>query len=274
MFRSAKPIGLAAAVGLAVLGVIQSPAHGQVRFARAPRLPQFQGPANAGNPIIGLSPFFRVAPGLSLAQAAFNTTVMGGAFQNFPAYALPYASPYALGYSPFNNPGVPPPGFPWSYLPNNPFIYPYVFGNPYGGATMSSAGYGGGSPGFPGGGYGGGQNGAYSNPYGSYYGPYQGYLSGAADVIRGQSNYMVSAQQANLVKEQVQRERVENRRRVLDEWLYEREKTPTAEDDRARTRKLEEHRARNDPPATETYAGKSLNDLLDHLKKLPANALP
>ena len=31
---------------------------------------------------------------------------MGGAFQNFPAYALPYASPYALGYSPFNNRGV------------------------------------------------------------------------------------------------------------------------------------------------------------------------
>ena len=93
MFTYAKRIGLGLTVGLAALGATLPAAHGQTRFANPPRLPGFTGPANAGNPIIGLSPFFRVAPGLSLAQAAFNTTVMGQAFQNFPAAALPYASP-------------------------------------------------------------------------------------------------------------------------------------------------------------------------------------
>src|SRR5690349_20943372 len=148
MFSKAKQIGLASMVGLAALGLPMPVAHGQVH-ARPPQLPRFQGPANAGSPLIGIAPFFRVAPGLSLAQASFNTTVMGRAFQNFPAAALPYASPYALGYSPFANPGVPPPGFANSYLPNNLYLSasPYGFGSPYGGASLSSTG-GGGSPGY------------------------------------------------------------------------------------------------------------------------------
>ena len=55
MFANPRRIGLALVVGLAALWALSPAAHGQVRFARPPRLPQFQGPANAGDPIVGIS---------------------------------------------------------------------------------------------------------------------------------------------------------------------------------------------------------------------------
>lgn len=160
----------------------------------------------------------------------------------------------------------------------NPYgnVNPYVLNNTLGAAAaMSSAaslpGYGasiGSSP------YGGG------NPYGGgfpYYptfmDPNYGYLSGAGQVINAQSTFMKSVQESNILKEQVKREKIENRRRVFEEWLYERERMPTAQDNRERNQKLEYRRA-IDPPITELYSAKSLNDLMDHLKKLPANSLP
>src|SRR5262249_53309293 len=70
-------------------------------------------------------------------------------------------------------------------------------------------------------------------PYypGYYYDPYAGYLSGAADVINAQGQFMVSTQQAYLQREQVRQARLDNRRRAFDEYLYERERRPTQEDE-------------------------------------------
>jgi hypothetical protein len=102
-----------------------------------------------------------------------------------------------------------------------------------------------------------------TNPYWPQYnGPYGGYLSGAADVINAQGQMMVSQQQAFLMREQVRQASIETRRKNLDEYLYERAVTPTTEDERERYRLEQLRRSRNDPPLTEIWSGKALNDLL------------
>jgi hypothetical protein len=105
------------------------------------------------------------------------------------------------------------------------------------------------------------------SPYGyypgyGYYDPYGGYLSGAADVINAQGQFMMSTQQAYFQREQVRQARLDNRRRAFDEYLYERERRPTLEDERERARLENLRRSRNDPPLTEIWSGKALNDLL------------
>src|SRR5437868_3872820 len=52
--------------------------------------------------------------------------------------------------------------------------------------------------------------------------------------------------------------------------LYEREKTPSAEDERQKSQRERLERRRNNPPLTEIWSGQALNDLLDDLQKLPA----
>jgi hypothetical protein len=263
MFRLSQWVGVLALAGWMLGGVSSAVAQAQRRGRVLPQTP-FGGPANFNEMLPGIAPFFRVAPGLNLSQAAYNTTVMGRAFQNFPAYAMPYAAPYAIGYSPFSNPGVAYPGTatnPYLNAFANNLLYsnPYLYGGGYGGASMSSMGYSPYSSGGIGGGYGG---------YGYYQDPFNGYLTGAAGVIQGQGSYMVSAQQANLLKQQVQREKIENRKRVIDEWLYERAVLPTAEDLREEVLRAEVRRAQNDPPWTEKLSAKSLNDLLADLQRL------
>jgi hypothetical protein len=142
--------------------------------------------------------------------------------------------------------------------PVNPFLAganPYA--SLYANAAASSA-YG--SP------YGGGYGG-YGYPY--YYDPYGGYLHGAADVINSQGRLMVNQQQAYQMREQVRQDMVATRRKVFDEYLYEREKTPTQEEERERYMKQQLARSRNNPPLTEIWSGKALNDLLADLQKLP-----
>ena len=202
----------------------------------------------AGVPISGASagmfPYYRVAPGLNLQQAAYNTIVSGAAYAQFPPYALGYAPPYALGYSPFGNPGVAAPGTAQAiansaalnpnlaYLAISPAAYanPYSpLGNSYGaGSSYFGSGGAGSVPAYDGG-Y--GQGSGYSgNPYSSYgrsSDPFSGYLRGAAGVLGAQGQFKVSMRQADLLKEQRVRERIENRKRLFDEYLYEKKHTPT-----------------------------------------------
>lgn len=113
----------------------------------------------------------------------------------------------------------------------------------------------------------------YNPPY--YYGyqnSYNGYLTGAASVISSQSQFMISKQQQNLMIEQVRQAKLDTRRKALDEWLYEREKMPTPEQERERARLMERDRSRNDPPVTEIMSAKALNDLLIDLQKLRAKS--
>ncbi len=191
----------------------------------------------------GQSPFFQVRPGLTLQQHAFNIATMGR--------ALSFVPPYALGINPFPQVAIGGPGF--SAL--TPF-------SPYGGTgTLTTNPY---------------ATSSFGSAYGySYYDPYgfNGYLRGGAEVINAQGRFMVSQQQANLTNEQVRAERIANRRRVFDEYLYEREKTPTLEQERERSRLQERDRSRNDPPVTEIWSGKALNDLLLDLQKLQVKAV-
>jgi hypothetical protein len=109
-------------------------------------------------------------------------------------------------------------------------------------------------------------------PYNPYAAPsiYPNYLSGAADVIDSQGQMMMSQQQAFLTKEQVRSAKIDNRRKALDESLYERAVTPTTEDDRERQRIENVRRSRNDPPLTEIWSARALNDLLGAIQKQQA----
>jgi hypothetical protein len=110
-----------------------------------------------------------------------------------------------------------------------------------------------------------------SNGYGQYsYDPFSGYLHGSADVINAQGKFMTNQQQAFEMREQVRQETIVTRRKVFDEYLYEREKAPTAEDDRARYVSQQLSRSRNNPPTAEITSGKALNDLLADLRKVLA----
>ena len=68
-------------------------------------------------------------------------------------------------------------------------------------------------------------------------------------------------------------EKIRNRNRVLNEWLYERERTPTAQDERERTQRVELRRSANDPPAGEIASAKALNDLLADAQRLHARGV-
>lgn len=111
--------------------------------------------------------------------------------------------------------------------------------------------------------------GGYPYPYygGMYYqDPYNGYLTGAASVINSQSQFMVSKQQQNLMIQQVDQAKMDTKKKALDTWLYERQMTPTNEEERQRDQQQQVMRALNNPPLTEILSGKSLNDLMPDIQ--------
>jgi hypothetical protein len=119
------------------------------------------------------------------------------------------------------------------------------------------------------------------NPYAVYgpsyyyagYNPYAGLMHGSADIVRSQGQYLVDRQQASLMREQVVSARFDNRRKQLEQWLWERENLPSPEDERQRRQREELRRSRNDPPVTEIWSAKSLNDLLDYAQKVRSPGL-
>jgi hypothetical protein len=100
--------------------------------------------------------------------------------------------------------------------------------------------------------------------------PYGGYLSGAANVINAQGQYMINTQQAYLTKQQVKSAMIDNRRKAFDEWLYEKQNTPTLNDVRIQSQRDELTRALTQPPETEIWSAKSLNDIFNALKDMQA----
>jgi hypothetical protein len=135
--------------------------------------------------------------------------------------------------------------------------YASLSSNPYGAAGLYGASSGAGQYSSP-----------YGNPYsGLYQDPNGAYLEGGANVINAQSRFLVSEQLAYQIREQARGERVASRRKVFDEYLYEREKTPSAEAERQKAQRDQLNRSRNSPPVTEIWSGKALNDLLADLTK-------
>lgn len=191
----------------------------------------------------GINPYFQVRRGLTIQQAAYNTALMGRAVSNWP--------PYAFGGNPFVSPAISPvsPFGAAAGLYSNPYA---GYANPYT-ASLTSSPYGG-----------------YDQGYGgSYYGesPLGGYMRGIAGIISSEGNALVNIEQSNLLHEQVRRERMENRRRAFDQYLYEREHTPTPEDERARAMREQVRRSLNDPPMGDITSALALNTLLAHIQK-------
>jgi hypothetical protein len=109
----------------------------------------------------------------------------------------------------------------------------------------------------------------YSNPYSAYYSPYGSYLSGAADLVSAQGNYLIAYQKANLLQEEVHRSMLDSRRKVWEEARYERASLMNSEQMRLLDIRNALDRARSNPPQTEIWSGQSLNSLLNYLMAQP-----
>jgi hypothetical protein len=193
------------------------------------------------------SPYFQVRPGLTLQQLAFNVSTLGQALQNVP--------PYVYGINPY--PRVVVGGSPYAGMG----LYGNMYSNPYAASQLGSYG----SDPYTASMYGGGGYGGYGYYY--YPNPFADILRGEASLTTAQGQFMVSQQQAYQMREQVRQEKVNTRRKLFDEYMYEREKTPTTEEERQRFMLEQANRSRNNPPVTEIWSGKALNDLIADVRK-------
>ena len=92
-------------------------------------------------------------------------------------------------------------------------------------------------------------------------------------MIQAQGQYLKDEQEAAVLKTQAEHERVKVRRSKFDEDQYERERTPTTEDNRQEAMRTKLRRSFNNPPLTEIYSAEALNSVLDHMKALPDGLL-
>jgi len=138
------------------------------------------------------------------------------------------------------------------YMPGRPFYHSYYYNYYY-------PNYGYGSP--------------YFSPY-SYYLPFgydsYGYLKGTAEVIDSQGQYLKNVEDAYLLREKVKAAQLDNRRKTYEQWLWERDKLPTLNQERERAQQEEVRRSQTNPPVTEVWSGHSLNVVLAHLQELLA----
>jgi hypothetical protein len=101
---------------------------------------------------------------------------------------------------------------------------------------------------------------AYPSGYWGYsFDPYG--LHGAADVIRSTGQFLNDRERAISA-------RLDNRRKALEQWLWERDHLPTPVEERKRLKaRLTEHSL--DPSLTEIWSAEVLNLLLDDIQKRP-----
>jgi len=229
MRNSGKRPGLAVAVGATALLLASS------AFAQGP--PPGVMPANGANPYASVNPnpVVGITPGaLNANQRVAPAAIVGGGAATFSSVAPPASSTPA-------------------YNPNRGYNYSVTYPgwDPWGG-TYTPGGYG-----SMYGGYGG---------YGYGYDPFSGFMRGAADILSSSGSFAVRVQESRMIGEQVKQARVDTRRKIFDEWLYERANTPTNQDERERIQRLERRRAMTDPPASEIMAAIPLNILYKDLR--------
>jgi hypothetical protein len=207
----------------------------------------------------------------SLLQQALNVRASNqlamGAAQINPYSGIPSPAAPAI-YNPFTGlpnytgsvPGVNPvavpvgvpvgtPGVPYGTLSNVSSAYGY---DPYSGSSGYSSGYNGYSPYY------------VENPAGAF-------LRGTAAVIEANGKYMSQVQDARIRFEDWQKARLETRRRIIDEWLYERANLPTWQDEQERLQRANLRRALNGPALTEILSGDTLKTLYDDIRKRTAS---
>jgi hypothetical protein len=231
MFTVSKQIGSAALVISVALGLLPTTAPAQMMMQGRQQMP-VQMPM----------PSFRTGPTVTPRQIPSNQGMTG---QVSPAFAAGLNNP---GLTPFNNTA---PANSFSALAGLTNPYATLSASPYGANASSSQ-----SP-YGGSGYG-------SSYYESVVG---GYLRGSADIVTSQGKWMTSLQQASLLQEQNRQALTETRRKYFDEALYERQKTPTFEQERERVAEQDLRRSLNDPPISEILSGQALNAVLAHLAK-------
>jgi len=105
------------------------------------------------------------------------------------------------------------------------------------------------------------------NPYAvQYNGPVGGYLSGGADVINAQGQFMINQQQAYLEQQKVKQSKLDTKRKAFDDWQYERANTTSLEDEREFSRVQFLQRSLRNPPVTEIWSGAALNAILQDIQ--------
>jgi len=153
-----------------------------------------------------------------------------------------------------------------------PFGLSTVGGNPWAGGTLGLSPYGVGGYGLatqP------GYSGGYDPPYQynpPYFGyrqdPMNGYLTGVASVTSATGQYWKDIQSARLTREEAHRSAFETARKRLELQRWAEAQKPKTQDIIDATVRSDLDRARRDAPMTEVVSGKSLNDLLNNVRKL------
>jgi hypothetical protein len=110
-------------------------------------------------------------------------------------------------------------------------------------------------------------NSPYSGGYGYGGYPYiespaHGYLSGVADVTTSQGQFLSQVQQARLQQTQADMAKLDFRRAVIEQQRYLKSLEPTPDELRQKEIQAAINRSRNNPPPTEIWSGRALNDLL------------
>jgi len=190
-------------------------------------------------------------PYMGQQQYMYNLQMARGAYANSmgyanSSYALPYAQP---AYNPYLAYGV----NPYSTLPGGAGANPYSPGtaatdpytNPYSNPYMFSPyGYGSGmynSPGFT--------------------------LMGSADVLRSYGSVITKQEEARILREKALQEQVRTKKDEFDLRMYIRANTPSWSEEQARVAKLTLKRIQNNSSPAEVSTGRSLNYLLDDVRK-------
>jgi hypothetical protein len=94
-------------------------------------------------------------------------------------------------------------------------------------------------------------------------------------VISAAGDYLKQAQEARLVGQEVQQAKIDLRRRLYEEWLYERANTPTLQDQAEQAKALELRHALAGPALSEILSGRALNTLLqDLVRQSPGATAP
>jgi hypothetical protein len=123
-------------------------------------------------------------------------------------------------------------------------------------------------------------NGSYQDPYAAAAGArgYWGYndpLTGYANLLNAQGKFLINIQQAKMLGEAVQQEKLNTRRKEIEHWDWQRKFVPRALEEQRVLRHDERIRdiVRDAPPA-ELYSGAVLNTLFKELnqQKLTADS--
>lgn len=244
----------AVAAGVLALGAFVSQAQAQ-------NSPTFRLPMNGTLNGAGLTPFGGVSFGVGSGGGLLPATNLGlralgygGLGYGGNGIILPSTSYVPPLYGPPQGYGTTPVSYLYNLAPaggySNQAMPSYLSTNPgsaTGAATLTT------TPGY---------DPFYSAANDGNFAPVGSYSSGMADLVSASGNFMLTTQRARLLQEHVTKSQIDTRRRIWEEAEWERMHTVFTEDYRESQIRLEQRRARLEPPLTEIWSGKTLNVML------------